>query len=66
MIPTGALIEDLQRVHREEGKCSYFTYVLAGQYSGTTVLERFGKWSHALGVAGLPLNKIGRPRGRKQ
>lgn len=66
MIPTGALIEDLQRVYRDEGTCSYFTYVLAGQFSGTTVLKRFGKWNHALGVAGVPISKLGRPRGRKQ
>lgn len=66
MIPTEALIDDLQRVHRDEGKRTYFIYVLAGQYSGSCVLERFGKWNHALGVAGLPLNKAGRPRGRKR
>lgn len=64
MIATDNLLKDLQRVHAEEGRCSYFTYVLAGQYSGTAVLYRFGKWNHALKQAGLPLSKLGRPRKR--
>lgn len=64
-ITTDEYIKDLKRVYAEEGRCSYFTYLLAGQYSGTAVLYRFGKWNRALQQAGLPLSKLGRPRKRK-
>jgi hypothetical protein len=64
MIATDTLLQDLQRVYAEEGRCSYFMYLIAGQYSGTAMLHRFGKWNHALKQAGLPLSKLGRPRKR--
>lgn len=63
MVTTEALLADLRRVARKNGRATELTYKLAGRYAHTTVLRRFGRWNEALAAAGLPPGRPGRPKG---
>lgn len=64
MIATVAILADLQRVEREQGRATALTYRRHGSYGHTTILRRFHRWGCALQAAGLTSRPCGRPAGR--
>lgn len=63
MVTTDALLADLQRVEREQGRATALTYRRHGRYGHTTILRRFVRWDCALQAAGLSSRPCGRPAG---
>lgn len=57
------LIEDLKRVHTEQGRISVAVYDEFGNHSAGTVIRHFGKWSDGVAAAGLPASATGRRTG---
>lgn len=64
MVTTDALLADLQRVEREQGRATALTYRQYGRYGHTTILRRFHRWGCALAAAGLTSRPCGRPAGK--
>lgn len=64
MIATAAMLADLQRVEREQGRATALTYRRHGLYGHTTILRRFHGWGCALAAAGLSSRPCGRPAGK--
>lgn len=64
MVTTAAILADLQRVEREQGRATALTYRQHGRYGHTTILRRFHRWGCALAAAGLASRPCGRPAGK--
>lgn len=65
-IPPEKLLEDLRRVMRKEGRCTYTVYCMAGEYSPAPFLRHFGTWGNALEAAGCPVTKAQQAQRQKR